>query len=521
MKKTIVLMMTFIILFSVVSAFTDNVSAETNSTDNKLLLVDNYGALSLTDGYITGITEKQNACELINFFITPEKVSISRNGVNLAGTSYVGTGNVVHYTDLKGNVTDSAEAVVLGDMNSDGKITTADYIIIKKQFDKGIILKGAYFKAADIDGNDRITTSDYLRIRKYFNGTYELYTYTSYLWEKDTDGYMSYRIPGIVTTKNGTLIAYCEARLTSNDWANIDILMRRSTDGGKTWSESLKLSRGIPSGTRNNPVMIVDSNNKIHMMISYQYGIPQMNGKVYYLCSEDDGITWSKPKDISAQTNSNTLTHAHFACGPSHGIELKDGTLIFPFWFVYSWDYTTNINASPSYISTLYSKDGGSTWQVGEVLYTVFGIQYASEPAILQLSTGEVMLNVRIYSEESSVRGVAVSPDGISDWSLIMPEEQLPDPFCQGSLVRYDNSTILFTNCNSRYSLLEKDRYNLTIRYSKDDGETWSNGTVVCESDSMYSDMTVRNGIIYVVYEEGFYDGLSINVKRYRIEDVK
>ncbi len=341
------------------------------------------------------------------------------------------------------------------------------------------------------------------------------------LWEKATNDYASYRIPGIVATKEGTLLTYCEARRSTEDWADIDIQMRRSTDQGKTWSDPVILGDSIPSGTRNNPVMLVDSNNKIHMIISYKYGISMAGGKVYYLSSEDDGVTWSEPEDITDQTQGGSVRHAQFACGPSHGIELKDGTLVFPFWFVEEKDFTEKTNNSPSHISTLYSKDSGKTWQIGEVLDIEEGITDPSEPCIVQLSTGEVMLNVRVGGIETSLRGVAVSPDGISGWSKIRYEEQLRDPGCEGSIVRYDDSTILFTNCNMERSVADKDRLNLTVRYSKDDGKTWSAGTVVCESDSMYSDMAVIGEKIFVVYEEGFYDGLSIRLKEYKLSDIQ
>lgn len=345
----------------------------------------------------------------------------------------------------------------------------------------------------------------------------------NYIWEKNTDGYVSYRIPGLVATKEGTLLAYCEARRTTDDWADMDVLMKRSTDGGETWSESVDLSADLPSGTRNNPVMIVDSNNKIHMIISYKYGISFDGnpGKVYYLSSEDDGVTWSDPVDITSQTESETFQHAHFACGPTHGIELKDGTLIVPFWFVAADDFTTKTECVPSQLSTFYSKDRGNTWQIGEVLEAGDNVLDPNEASIVQLSDGSVMLNIRIYSEKESCRAVAVSPNGVSNWTKIELNTDLPDPFCQGSIVSYDEETLLFSNCNSITSQTENDRKNLTIRYSNDDGITWSEGTVVYAEDCMYSDIAVYNDTIYVIYEEGYYDGLSLNLKTYKLEDIK
>src|SRR5258706_6717420 len=125
-----------------------------------------------------------------------------------------------------------------------------------------------------------------------------------------TDGYAFYRIPGLVVTSKGTVLAYCEARRSSSDWSAIDIMIRRSTDGGKTWGPAQKIA-DVPGPkqknplilakaalntndiTYNNPVAIADHDGTVHFLFCLEYM------RCFYQRSGDDGVTWSKPREIT------------------------------------------------------------------------------------------------------------------------------------------------------------------------------------------------------------------------------
>ena len=156
--------------------------------------------------------------------------------------------------------------------------------------------------------------------------------------------YSNYRIPGIVVTKNDTVIVYWEARMTSSDWADMDILAMRSEDGGKTFGEPIIIAEGASVGaTVNNPVMIVGNDGTLHILYCVEYGVCTTCGDaatsscahgpgVFHSTSKDDGKSWSEPKNISDSTFSDTVDHYVIATGPGHGIALSNGTLLTAVW---------------------------------------------------------------------------------------------------------------------------------------------------------------------------------------------
>ena len=151
--------------------------------------------------------------------------------------------------------------------------------------------------------------------------------------------YRSHRIPGIVVTKQDTVIIYCEARTGNNeyslksgdDWCLMDIFIQRSTDGGETFGDPIYIAQGNSTyATMNNPVMIVGDDNTLHMLYCKNYSI--RGGGIWYRRSTDDGLTWSEERELSEFAES--VPHDCFAFGPTHGICTREGVLMAPVWLV-------------------------------------------------------------------------------------------------------------------------------------------------------------------------------------------
>ena len=352
-------------------------------------------------------------------------------------------------------------------------------------------------------------------------------------------GYATYRIPGILYTPQGTLLAWCEARREGGDWGAIDIMLRRSTDGGTTWTKSEVIVQGsqfevnetvtggastvsgdTAGATANNPVMIADQNGRVHFMFCIEYA------RCFYTYSDDQGDTFAPPVDITATFKALRPEYPWkvIATGPGHGIQLDNGRLVVPLWM--STGQFEN-GHRPSVVATIYSDDHGQRWQAGQIAVDhqkpTFdpqtgqpqAISDPNETAIAQLPDGRVMLNSRSESPEH-FRVVTTSPNGATNWSAPRFDTALYDPVCQASLIEITHNNqdyLLFTNPDSegdpqRFGKVARARQNLTVRLSTDDGQTWPVTRVIEPGISAYSDLAAGpNGTVYLLYENGGING--------------
>jgi sialidase-1 len=327
---------------------------------------------------------------------------------------------------------------------------------------------------------------------------------TSVVFEPQAGAYASTRIPALVATPKGTLLAFCEGRINSaSDWADMDLLLRRSTDGGKTWEPYVVLAPRQGGKPTSNPSPIVDSKGHIHLLYQRDYA------RAYYTRSTDEGKTWSEPRDITATFEAfrSEYDWKVLAPGPGHGIQLQNGRLVVPVWLADSDKLTPHRSHRPSSIATIYSDDGGKTWQRGAlVARNNPAFKNPSETVAVALSDGRVMLNIR---NESDVRrrGISYSPDGASNWSPVVFDEDLFEPICMGSILsvsdpgRKGTKRLLFVNPDSR-SLDKHPRKNLTAKLSYDEGKTWTVQRVLQPEAAGYSDLAQGpDGTIYCLYE--------------------
>ncbi len=322
-------------------------------------------------------------------------------------------------------------------------------------------------------------------------------------------GYKLYRIPGIVVTKKGTILAYAEARRTGNgDWDSIDIVMRRSTGRGANFSPATVIARapgavarnpvaierkqGAPGDvTYNNPLAIASRDGTVHFLFCLEYM------RVFYMRSRDDGKTFSKPVEITAAFDAFRPEYAWrvVATGPGHGIELANGRLLVPVWL--SLGIAGN-GHHPSVNATVYSDDHGATWHRGDIaMASTPQFPDPNETTLAQLSDGRVMLNVRTEAKEHR-RAITTSRDGATHWTEPHLQPELTDPICFASLISLSAHRLLFANPDNE----TKERKNLTIRLSTDDGATWTAKRVLEPGPAGYSDLSVMpDGTILCLYE--------------------
>ena len=315
------------------------------------------------------------------------------------------------------------------------------------------------------------------------------------------DGYKCYRIPAVVVSNKGTVLAFCEARKNGcSDTGDIDLVLRRSTDGGKTWGPMQTVWDDGPN-VCGNPCPVVDrKSGTIRLLATHNRGDDHESriwagtaraSRTVWICqSTDDGATWSKPVDIPPATKRPDWTW--YATGPGVGIQLEcgphKGRLVVP------CDH--GVAGGRDYHShTIHSDDGGRTWQRGGTVPD----KTTSECQVVELSDGTLHLNIRHHFRKTYRRAVSLSSDGGATWSLPTLDQTLITPHCQASILRYPAGVLLFSNPAST-----KGRMNMTVRLSRDEGKTWPAAKTLHPGPSAYSCLTVLpDGSIACFYEGG------------------
>jgi len=314
------------------------------------------------------------------------------------------------------------------------------------------------------------------------------------------DGYHTYRIPSLILTTNGTLLAFCEGRKNSrSDTGNIDLLLKRSTDGGKTWSAQQVVWDDGPN-TCGNPCPVVDQQTgAIWLLLTHNPGnmnearikelAPGGTRTVWVSRSLDDGKTWSPPRDITASTKEPSW--GWYATGPGIGIQIQQGLhrgrLVIPCDHSFQAENRSGSGPIQAGSHVIYSDDHGQTWRLGGVARPQM-----NESQVVELADGKgsLLLNMRTTSKTNR-RGTSFSHDGGLTWTAPEYASELVEPRCQASLLRYDwplgdkPGRILFSNPAG------VGRTNLTIRISRDDGKSWPIARTLYASPAAYSCLAV------------------------------
>ena len=325
--------------------------------------------------------------------------------------------------------------------------------------------------------------------------------------------YFAYRIPALIASRQGTLLAFCEVRKTSlSDDGDNDLVLRRSTDGGRSW-RTLQLVHeegGDAVISVGNPCPVVDpATGRIWLSMN------RKNGRVLITYSDDDGVTWSAVRDITAEASRSEW--GWYALGPGVGIAVERGPhrgrLILPA------NHRETIDRSgPSASHIVYSDDHGQTWKLGGTVGLHTNECQLVETLPADGAGEELLINMRNHWARSGKRPelagrrlVSRSRDGGLTWTEPVRDELLIEPTCQASLIRYSwpidsqKSVLLFANPDST-----SKRERLTVRLSHDEGRTWPVIKLIDAGPSGYCCLTrLKDGQIGLLYERDNYKRLS------------
>jgi sialidase-1 len=337
----------------------------------------------------------------------------------------------------------------------------------------------------------------------------------SAVWAAGEDGYHTYRIPSLLVTAKGTVLAFADGRRTgTSDTGDIDLVMKRSTDGGKSWSKQ-QVVWDEGTNTCGNPCAVYERfTDTVFLLMTHNLGKDkeaditanksQGTRSVWITSSTDDGETWTPPRDITADVKNPAW--GWYATGPGTGIQITRGEhrsrLVVP----------CDQKNTGQFSHVIYSDDRGKTWKLGGK--TAEG---CNESQIVELAEGRLMLSIRPAKAATPApdkggksnptakhRKFAVSDDGGETWDPVQEDPALIDPVCQASMMRYrwpagfQSGEILFSNPAS------SARERMTVRLSPDEGETWPYARLLWKGPSAYSCLArLADGTVLCLHEAG------------------
>jgi sialidase-1 len=337
------------------------------------------------------------------------------------------------------------------------------------------------------------------------------------------NNYASFRIPAIIRLENGDLLAFCEGRVRhAGDFGNIDIVMKRSKDQGRSWSvlQTIVDADSLQAG---NPAPVVDRLDpaypKGRIFLFYNTGnnheqeIRKGKGQrqVWYISSIDWGRSWSPPVNITSQVHMPGLPNdwRSYANTPGHALQLEKGSYRGRLYVAANHSVGEPQSGFTEYRAHgFYSDDHGKTFSLSEPV----SIPGSNESTAAALSNNGLLLNSRYQTGDRRLRITSVSSNGGQSWDTSYFDSALPDPVCQGSLLNigwHDGRGVLaFSNPPSRTS-----RDSLMLRISKDEGKSWFASLLIDhQSEGPQNDYTAYSDLVLmskkkigVLYERNNY----------------
>jgi len=333
------------------------------------------------------------------------------------------------------------------------------------------------------------------------------------------DGYHSYRIPAIETTPDGSLIALAEARkhnLADPGYGkqDIDLVCKRSTDGGLSWSPMKVIEDPGELWSAANPATLVDR-ERSRVWVLYLRSKPQRNTdtsrpgtedmQTFARYSDDNGVSWSEPIDLTrvARDMDNDPKWKASVVGPGGAIQLGNGRLIAPVWKVVPYN-----------VLAIYSDDHGRSWQRGQLMPGEAG---GNENQLVELADGRILMDIR--QAKGPHRWVSISSDGGRTWSKPRPGETVTPVAC--AIERYtlksagsDRNRIIWTGPQG------PGRRRLIVRVSYDEGASFTGQRLISEDQAAYSDLAIlKDKTVGVLWERGVDKGYQfITFTRFNLE---
>jgi sialidase-1 len=333
------------------------------------------------------------------------------------------------------------------------------------------------------------------------------------VFRSGTEGYHTFRIPSLIATRQGTLLAFAEGRKSGGgDAGDIDLLLKRSKDGGRTWSTP-QVVWDDGGNTCGNPAPVVDQETgRIWLFLTWNLGSDHERDimaaksryprKCFVTYSDDDGQNWIPPQEMPH------LREDHwrwYATGPDKGIQLTQGPFRGRLVIPCNHSDHEDPDLHPYRSHVIYSDDHGVTWERGGVVG-----EKTNESTIVELTGGRVMDNMRSYHGQNR-RAIAISEDGGKSWGSVFLDDALVEPVCQASILRLSwpeandqPGRIIFCNPASRA------RERLTLRTSHDDGQTWPHSRCLYQGAAAYSCLAkLANGNLGVLFERDGYQKIT------------
>lgn len=353
-----------------------------------------------------------------------------------------------------------------------------------------------------------------------------------------TEGHKSYRIPAMIRLNNGDLLAFCEGRVNdAGDFGDINIVMKKSSDKGRSWS-ALKTVVDADSLQAGNPAPVVDLTDpdypggRIFLFYNtgnnHEYEVRKGNGlrEAWYKSSTDNGVTWSEAVNITSQVhrpNQPAVNPAYsfkedwrsYANTPGHAMQFTQGKFRGRIFIAANHSAGEPRPDSRDYSAHgYYTDDHGKTFKLGETV----PLPGSNESTAAELSGGRLMMNSRNQAGETKARIISISSDGGSTWDTTYFDHTLIDPVNQGSLLTIGkkNGSNVLAFCNAAH---KTRRDLLTLRISNDDGQTWEKKFLVDKSGGDKADFTAYSDIVKlnstsigVLYERDGYKQIVFTV---------
>jgi sialidase-1 len=349
-----------------------------------------------------------------------------------------------------------------------------------------------------------------------------------------TEGYKSFRIPAIVKTKNGDLLAFCEGRVNGiGDFGNIKIVLKRSSDGGENWS-ALQIVASNDTLQAGNPAPVVDLTDpgfpQGRIFLFYNTGngheMELRKGKghrdVFFKTSIDNGKTWSDATDITLQVNRIYQPEINpvwnfkedwrtYANTPGHALQFDNGKYKGRIYVAANHSAGNPKPELKDYQAHgYYTDDHGATFHLSKTV----PFEGSNESTAAQLANNSLMMNSR--NQTGKYRVVALSKDGGENWDTTFVDPNLPDPICEGSLLNIgtEKGKSVLAFCNNAD---KNNRDSLTLRISFDEGKTWKKNILFEPKNTGYADIIkLAKKKIGVLYEADGYKAIKFGVIKWK-----